>query len=331
MRFARYLEIALGILFIISAALKELDVLSFAVQVSYYNVVRDRMLVQLVAYSMIALEALLGAALLGGFRFRGFTFLATTVLLLAFSGLIAYAWAFHGLTDCGCFGAYVKMGPASSIAKNIVLLVITFLAWWGLSGQRIESPAATDAAALERAPARHSHPLWAIAGLVVVGLAFAFGKSPETINAVPAPPPPGNQPDNTAPSPFAEFAPEQDGIVFALAEGEFLVAMLSASCDHCKDSVAVLNELAVTPDVPQITGLLMGNEDEVKRFMASTGPAFPTQTIDVLHFMELIGSAPPRFYFIRDGKEVRHFDPMDPETKEVLDVTFDELLEFATK
>ena len=100
MRFARYLEIALGLLFIVSASLKALDVLSFAVQVSYYNVVRDPMLVQAIAYLMIGIEALIGAALLGGFRFNGVTYFATSVLLLGFSALIGYAWAFHGLTDC---------------------------------------------------------------------------------------------------------------------------------------------------------------------------------------------------------------------------------------
>lgn len=331
MRFARYLEIALGVLFIVSAALKALDVVSFAVQVRMYNVVTDRMLVQIVAYTMIAIEALLGAALLGGYRFRGITFAATTALLLGFSGLIAYAWARHGLADCGCFGEYIKMGPASSIAKNLILLPITWIAWWGLCGKKAETPTETEGS-LEPPRTIRRYPVMAIAGLVVVGMAFAFGKSPETINTVPAPPPPsGTQPVNSQPGAFAQFAPEQDGITFSLAEGEYLVAMLSASCDHCMDAVAVLNELAATPETPQIAALLMGNEDEVKEFMAKTGPAFPVQTIEVLHFMELIGSAPPRFYIVKDGKEVRHFDPMNPETREVLDVTFDQLLDFATK
>jgi len=331
MRYGRYLEIALGILFIVSAALKALDIYAFAVQVSAYNVVRDRMLVQVIAYAMIALEAALGAALLGGYRFKGLTHAATGALLVVFSGLIAYAWIFHGLADCGCFGAYIKMGPASSIAKNVVLLVVLAAAWWGTSRNALHTaPTEGEAAELPAAKSASGHIMAAI-GLAVVGGAYALSDAQQTRNVTPPTTSTTESQQEAVQGRFANYVPELDGNQFPLATGEHLVAMLSASCEHCMEAVAVLNELVDFPDVPPVSALVMGNEEEINVFKATTGPMFAVQAIDTLEFMERIGSAPPRFYIIRDGAEVRHLDPQDPESKAIRDITFDELLAFATQ
>jgi len=316
-RFARPIEIALGALFIASAASKALNVYGFAVQVAAYGVVRDPSATLAIAYAMISIEAVLGAALLGGMRFGGLTVAATAALLVGFTGLIAYAWAFKGLADCGCFGDYVKMGPASSIAKNIVLLAMTWAVWSGLRAK--SAPVPTDGESAPRAALGRGGVVLAALGLAAVATAFAMGK--------PAPASESNAPAGAIgkdDAPFAAFVPTLGGAPVALAQGEYLVAMLSASCDHCRAATQVLNELVQTPDVPQIAALMMGTKDEMDDYMAATDPQFPTQSIEVLQFMNLLGeaSAPPCFYIVRDGREVRHLIVEDP--------TFEQLLEFAT-
>lgn len=319
-RFARPVEIVLGALFVASAASKALNVYGFAVQVAAYGVVRDPALTLAIAHAMVALEALLGAALLGAFRFGGLTAAATAALLVGFTGLIAYAWAFKGLADCGCFGEYVKMGPGTSIAKNVVMLAMTAAAWRG-THRSTAPPANAEADAPTEAQQSPGRAALAIAGALLVAAAFAKGKpAPKTD----APLAPTNGPSAAA-GPFAQFVPDLGGAPVPLAQGEYLVAMLSASCDHCRASAQVLNDLTQAPGVPHVAALMMGTDDEMADFRTTIDPQFPIQTIDTLQFMDLLGdaTAPPCFYVIRDGTEVRHLIVEDP--------TYEQLLEFATQ
>ncbi|MBM3288640.1 MAG: hypothetical protein FJY92_00670 [Candidatus Hydrogenedentes bacterium] len=322
-RAARPLEIALGALFVVSAALKALNVYGFAVQVAAYGVVREPSITLAIAYTMIAIEAILGVALLGGMRFGGLTVACTGALLAGFTALIAYAWAFKGLADCGCFGDYVKMGPAESIAKNVVLMFMTAGVWLGT--RTVPRPAPTEGGAAPEAPSRGAtesrHTALAAAGVLAIAAAFAMGKPAPKIDTPPAPP----GATDSAAAPFAKYVPDLGGAPVPLAQGEFFVAMLSASCDHCRAATQTLNELAQAPGVPQIAALMMGTQDEMDDFIAATDPQFPFQTIDTLEFMNLLGkaTAPPCFYIVRDGKEVRDLIAEEP--------TYEQLFDFATK
>lgn len=326
-RFARPIEIALGALFIVSAASKAMDVYAFAVQVRAYGIVRDESTVLGIAYLMVGLETLLGVALLGGFQFGGFTLLFTGGLLVGFSALIAYSWAFKGLADCGCFGAYIKMGPGASIAKNIVLLAMTGLVWTGLF-RKPKSVVGDETTVSESSLPKSSgtaRAVLAVAGILVVGGAFMAGKP------APAQAPKGNASNSghvakAEATPFAEFVPRLGGAPVPLAKGEFFVALLNAGCDHCQAVARTLNELQFASGMPPVVAIMSGTENEMREFMSLTDAQFPIQTIDMLPFMNLLpeeASAPPSFYFIRDGAEVRHLVAEEP--------SYDELLEFATK
>jgi hypothetical protein len=97
--------------------------------VSYYGIVRTPWVVIGIALGAVTLETGLGGGLLIG-RARTRCLLALVAgLLVFFSLLIAYAWAFQGLKDCGCFGKYLKMTPGVSILKNLILLALVWIAW----------------------------------------------------------------------------------------------------------------------------------------------------------------------------------------------------------
>lgn len=297
MKYLRTIEILLGVVFIFSAVTKALDLYAFAVQVSYYGIVRDPSLVSLAANAMVCVEAAFGAALLAGLRLRGLVLLATGALLVGFTALIAYAWAFKGLKDCGCFGAYVKMGPGVSILKNAVLMALVVA---GL----IPILKKSDAAGLppRRGPTRAGYALGAL-GIAIVAAAAVFGK--------PAPePPPAST--SSAGKPFAAYVINADGQTYDLGKGDYLLAMLSATCEHCQAAVAILNELAAEPGMIPIVSLMLGADAEMEEFRALTDPHFPVQAIEALQFMNLIGTEPPRFYLIRDGASRGHTDILDP-------------------
>jgi hypothetical protein len=79
-----------------------------------------------------SLEVILGVALLLRWYLRK-TLLTLLVLLVFFGFLTFYSAAFNKVTDCGCFGDFIKLTPWSSFVKDLFLLAL-----WGVvfKGQR---------------------------------------------------------------------------------------------------------------------------------------------------------------------------------------------------
>ncbi len=289
---ARAAEALVGLVFLIFAILKALYVNDFIVAIGNYGVVDGDALQTAAALGTLAVEMFLGTALLLGMRPRGFLLGATALLLVGFSGLIVYAWIYHGITDCGCSGP-IAMGPRVSLIKNAALLVLTGFAAWGLvrngGGHAGAGQAAKAAAAL------------VLAGAVPVYVAFHVEPAPQA-------------PDQ--PRPFAQFVFEEMGVPYDLGSGEYLVAMLSTTCEHCMATVPDLNEFARRPDGPPVVGLMTGDEATLEQFRQDTQPEFPTHLVGVREFYSFVNVAPPRFFYVRDGRSIRSWDDNVPTPQE---------------
>jgi len=292
-RAARWIDILIGAFFLVSAAAKAVDMEAFGVQISAYNVIKDAALVHAAAYIAVSVEALLGAALVAGQRSRGATHLVSAGMIVVYSTLIAYAWQFHGLEDCGCLGQWISMGPIESLIKNAVLLALLGAAWFGGGS----SPAPQ--------PSKFARPA-AAAGLGVVFALAAFG----LLTAAPPPPATAGVPEDAA-RPFAQFVFDADGQPFNLGEGTFLVPLLNATCSHCQASVPALNNLFASDGAPDMVALMMGDDDEIADFRAVTEALFALHRIDTLKFMEFIGTSPPRLVLVKDGVAAQHWDWTD--------------------
>jgi hypothetical protein len=70
-----------------------------------------------------SLEVILGAALLLRWNLRA-TLWALLALLVFFAFLTFYSAAFKKVTDCGCFGDFIKLTPWTSFAKDMFLLAL---------------------------------------------------------------------------------------------------------------------------------------------------------------------------------------------------------------
>jgi hypothetical protein len=313
----RWLEGLLGAFFIFAAFLKALDLEAFAVQVSYYRVVTDPALVRFIAYGATALETIVGACLIAGIRLRGLTYAVTAVLLVGFTGLVAYAWQFHGIEECGCFGAFIATGPPETIAKNVVMMLITIAAVvaWRISERNPVEPGAPTP--LAKVP----YAIAAIGLVIVAGGALTGGSAagfddPEGGTVV--------APVDGGPrtGPYANFVFERDEVTYDLGRGEWLVALFSADCEHCMASVPSVNELLLFPDTPPIAGLMFGDAQQVGLFRAMSAPEFPTFILpDQLAFFDLLGNAPapPSFVLVSDGAPVARWNDTAPEPHEVLE------------
>ncbi len=78
-----------------------------------------------------ALEVILGFAMIIAWRMN-LTLLITAMLILFFTFLTGYSAYFNKVTDCGCFGDFLKLKPWDSFKKDIVLCVMVLLMYLGL-------------------------------------------------------------------------------------------------------------------------------------------------------------------------------------------------------
>lgn len=77
-----------------------------------------------------ALEVILGFALLVGWS-MGLTSTLMLLLILFFTFLTGYSWIYNKVTDCGCFGDFIKLKPKESFIKDVILSVLILIIFFG--------------------------------------------------------------------------------------------------------------------------------------------------------------------------------------------------------
>ena len=129
-------RIFVGILFIISGLIKLNDPVGFSFKLKDYfapEVLNLEFLVPyalLIAIFVVIFEVLLGIMLLVGYM-KKFTLWSLLLMIVFFTFLTFYSAYFNKVTDCGCFGDALKLTPWESFTKDIVLLVLILILFFG--------------------------------------------------------------------------------------------------------------------------------------------------------------------------------------------------------
>ena len=337
----------LGAVFLLSAVLKTASFLDFAVQVSYYGILREPFWVQLLAVLLIGVEAMLGAGLLLLRALRRRLLILTLLLLVVFSALIAYAWAFRGIQNCGCFGKYLEMGPGTSLLKNGLLAFLAMVAWFStraradrpdtdaLAGERLSDEGILSRSFSSHSAKAHSRerlPLLLTVGTGIV-LASVAGyqamdssRNSGSLQSLPGPLSSEREPSAShtqKQDTFSEYKIPWHGKILDLSKGLYLVAMLSDSCEACAEIVSSLDEYAENPDLPQIVAFILSDDKDLQGFRDEYRPDFPTQAMPPLEFLDCVGKAPPRFILVKDGRQVRHWDGAIPDEVALLEAVLE--------
>ena len=268
------LQFFLAATFLFSAYTKAVAPGFFEVLLEQQGLVPNRLYGAWATRFIIALETWLGLCLLLSFYTR-FILRFSFLLLVAFSVHLGYLIAIGETGNCGCFGEMISMSPLASLGKNIVLLAVNgFLLRYTYRGNK--KPRIT----------------WLFLPLLFAAATLIW-------------------PVQTQPDEVVEKLPTfeaETGIDFA--NGSYLVAILNLGCEHCQEAaqqiVAWQNNGI---DLPQVAALFFAEGDTtVADFNTITGSNFPYQMIDVNTFFDLIGSAPPRIYWIVDGQVKQYWD-----------------------
>lgn len=133
---AGFSRVFVGILFIISGFIKLNDPVGFSFKLEEYFSQGVLDLPFLMPYALaisifvVIFEVVLGVFLLIGYR-KNFTIWSLLLMILFFTFLTFYSAYFNKVTDCGCFGDAIKLTPWESFTKDIILLALILILYFG--------------------------------------------------------------------------------------------------------------------------------------------------------------------------------------------------------
>jgi len=129
-------RVFVGVLFIISGFIKLNDPVGFSFKLEEYFSQGVLDLPFLMPYALaisifvVIFEVVLGVFLLVGYK-KNFTLWSLLLMILFFTFLTFYSAYFNKVTDCGCFGDAIKLTPWESFTKDVVLLVLILILYFG--------------------------------------------------------------------------------------------------------------------------------------------------------------------------------------------------------
>lgn len=295
--FAVALKMILGIIFVVSAVLKIIDMDSFEIYVYSYHFFRLN-LSFLVARAAIILELILGIGLISN-CFHKLMWWGSTLMLIGYIALLLYA-VFMGRTDnCHCFGDALEFDPMESILKNILLIALLLLVYYA-KGWRFRYQ-------------------WIALLLVAVASAVAvFVVSP---------------PDNFTPSydetydlqvpVFQEALQEPPLESFHLDEGKKVVGIFSSGCEYCKMTARKLSLMQSFYGFPEsdIVYVFMGSEEGVETFYEESESTRYQYVIygDIKRLLNMTNGVFPVLVFLEDGEVIHEYGMRNMKENEIED------------
>ena len=130
------IRVSVGLLFIFSGLIKLNDPVGFAFKLEEYfspavfNMDYLTPYAFTFAFIIVVAEVIWGLALILGNRVK-LTLVLLLAMILFFTFLTWYSAYYNKVTDCGCFGDAIKLTPWESFTKDVILLVLILVLWWG--------------------------------------------------------------------------------------------------------------------------------------------------------------------------------------------------------
>jgi hypothetical protein len=273
-------RIFLGGLFIFSAIAKLKSTGQFEIVILEQGIVNERAIAAYLTRIIIGFEFFIGLSFFQPYLIKRFF---SSLLLLTLVGFTTYLifllFQDRAVENCGCFGEIIRVSTGASIIKNLFLMGIVVFIMITYNTKPVNS------SRVQLIPI-----LIFIASILLVVFFAPFSGLNSNLFAN-----------------YTEFS--LVGRV-DLLRGEYLIVVMNADCEHCKEAATELGELSrKIKDIPQIYYLLFAeNSSSVDMFFVLTDTHYPYHLISESEFFNLIGSQPPRFYWLRNGEVLKYWD-----------------------
>ncbi len=279
------LKVLLGLVFIVSAILKIVDMDRFEIYVYSYHFFSMNFSF-IVARLAIILELVLGIGLISHCLHK-LMWWGSMAMLVGYSLLLIYALRLGRTDSCHCFGDFLQLDPKQSLIKNGVLMALFFPIF------RMES---------WKTPFR-----WLIFILAVMA---------STIGVFVASPP-DNYTSNYDPDHnlqaelFDTMLDDAPLDSLNLREGKQVVCFFSTSCEYCQTAARKLSLMQQFHGFPpeRITYLFMGNEEGVAGFYEQSESARYRDLLypDVSRLVKVVNGNFPVVVLMEDGIVIREY------------------------
>lgn len=269
------LKIIISAAFIFSAISKLISPGYFEITLIDQGLFSDRNTAAYFARMFIVIEFAIGFLFLQSNYIKKIISPAVILLLFAFIVHMFILMINGNNENCGCFSSIISMNPLEAIIKNIVLIFLTLLVY-KLSESK-------------------QNKMMLPSAIIVLSLILVLVMAPLK---------------QTDKFPFAKYTHFTNYGRVDLTDGEFLIPIFDASCEHCIRTGKDLKRIkSGIDDFPNVFMLIFGeNKKAIKDFQDSTGTNFPFYRISIDDFFDLIGTAPPRIYWLQNGKIKKFWD-----------------------
>ncbi len=289
------LKVLLGLVFIVSAVLKLIDMDSFEIYIySYHFFSLNASFI--VARLAIILELVLGIGLVSHTLHKMYWW-GSMAMLGGYTLLLIYALTLGRTDSCHCFGDFLQLDPKQSLIKNAVLMLLFLLIY------KMES---------WKTPFR-----WLILCLTVMASTIAvFVISP-----------PDNLTSNSDPEQnlqvelFDAMLDTEPLEALNLREGKQVVCFFSTSCEYCQLAAHKLSLMQQFYGFPpeRITYLFMGNEESVAGFYEQSESAQYRDLLypDMSRLVKVVNGNFPVVVLMEDGIVIREYGLRNMKEEEV--------------
>ncbi len=273
------LKVLLGLVFIVSAILKVVDMDRFEIYVYSYHFFSLNVSF-IVARLAIILELVLGIGLVSQTLHKMYWW-GSMAMLGGYTLLLIYALTLGRTDSCHCFGDFLQLDPKQSLIKNGVLMLLFLLIF------RMES---------WKTPFR-----WLILILAIMASSIAvFVISPPdnlTTNSDPE--------QNLQVELFDEMLDAVPLDSLHLREGKQVVCFFSTSCEYCQMAARKLSLMQQFYGFPKenITYLFIGDEESIAGFYEQSESAQYRDVLypDVARLLKAVNGNLPVIVFLEDG------------------------------
>ena len=282
----KFLKIALGMVFIVSAILKIVDLDQFEIYVYSYHFFSLNFSF-LVARAAIIAELVLGIGLISN-CFHKLFWWCSMAMLLTYTLFLFYAQLIGRTDSCYCFGDVLQFNPWQSIIKNFVLMIF-FALIYRTKGLRFRND-------------------WLVlVGAIFVSTIVVFAVSP---------------PDNFT----SAYKPKQNLNVelfddalqkspldeLNLDEGKKVVCFFSTACEYCQKAAHKLTLMQQFNGFPaeNICYVFMGSEEGKARFYELSQSQTYQDVIfeDVVNLLKITNGVFPVILLLEDGKVIHEYE-----------------------
>ncbi|HXS37267.1 MAG TPA: MauE/DoxX family redox-associated membrane protein [Flavipsychrobacter sp.] len=266
------LSVFVGAVFLYSASTKLNSIFSFEYTIVGF-VHLPWFFAAVAARILCGLEAALGTLLILNIYGRRKWVLKTAItLLIIFSLYLIYLWVKEGnQVNCGCFGDAIWMSPASSLIKNVLLIIATIILLLFNNGLGKK---------------------WA--NIVSLSLLVILIALPFFLYEIPNQQPTWLQKDKFKLNLSSLYAPGKKDIPkIDLYKGKYIIAFLSPTCPHCQMAAYKMHLMKQNnPSLPFF--MVIGGSMDLSDFWAkSKAQNIPYTRLDKDKFLKLIGFSFP--------------------------------------